>query len=301
MCAHLQSNPLVPHEGYVPIKNAALFYREVGHGQPIIVLHGGPDFDHTYLLPDMDRLSDSYRLIYYDQRGRGKSVGEIDPADVSLETEIEDLEALREHLQLKTVVVLGHSFGAILAMEYAIRHPQRVSHLILMNTAAASQEDYQMLRQEVLRRRAVHQAELDGIISSAAYQEGNPDAVAAYYRLHFGTTIKQPQHLESLIAQMRLSFTKEIVLQSRAVEQQLYKQTWYSSDYNLFPGLKRLSIPTLVIHGDYDFIPVECAMHIAEAVPDARLVVLKDCGHFAYLESPDAIRVGLNNFLRENP
>jgi proline iminopeptidase len=56
-----------PRDGYIPVGNAALYYREAGEGQPVLVLHGGPDFDHTYLLPDMDRLSDSFRLIYYDQ------------------------------------------------------------------------------------------------------------------------------------------------------------------------------------------------------------------------------------------
>lgn len=65
MCAHRSDQP-VAREGYAPVENAALFYREVGQGQPIIVIHGGPDFDHIYLLPDMDRLADSYRLIYYD-------------------------------------------------------------------------------------------------------------------------------------------------------------------------------------------------------------------------------------------
>ncbi|RPJ02549.1 MAG: hypothetical protein EHM39_01595, partial [Chloroflexi bacterium] len=82
MCAQLPSDRAHPHEGYVPVDNAELFFREVGQGQPIILLHGGPDFDHIYFLPDMDRLSESYRLIYYDQRGRGKSGHNVQPDDV---------------------------------------------------------------------------------------------------------------------------------------------------------------------------------------------------------------------------
>src|SRR4026209_3032326 len=116
------SDQSVPREGYAPVKNGELFYREVGHGRPIIVLHGGPDFDHTYLLPDLDRLSDSYRLIYYDQRGRGKSAPETPPEDVTIATEVEDLESLRKHLQLASVAILGHSWGGVLAMQYAIRY-----------------------------------------------------------------------------------------------------------------------------------------------------------------------------------
>src|SRR6266481_3536103 len=81
-----------PHEARIPVGNADLYSREIGQGQPIIVLHGGPDFDHSYFLPEMDRLSDSFRLIYYDQRGRGKSADRVQPEDVTLASDIADLE-----------------------------------------------------------------------------------------------------------------------------------------------------------------------------------------------------------------
>ena len=68
MSTHFRSRPPASREGYVPVDNAELSYREIGQGRPMIVIHGGSDFDRTYLLPDMDRLSDSYRLIYYDQK-----------------------------------------------------------------------------------------------------------------------------------------------------------------------------------------------------------------------------------------
>src|SRR5689334_23196065 len=148
MDANRQSNPPVPRTGYVPIENAALYYRELGQGRPILVLHGGPDFDHTYLLPDLDCLADSARLLYYDQRGRGKSAAGVQPADVSMQSEIADLESLRIYFGWESIAVLGHSWGGLLALEYAIRHPDRVSHLILLNTAPASHDDYLLLRQD---------------------------------------------------------------------------------------------------------------------------------------------------------
>ncbi len=154
MHTNLASDQPAPQEGYVPVENAQLYYRDIGQGQPIIVLHGGPDFDHNYLLPEMDRLSDSFRLIYYDQRGRGKSARNIQPEDVTLESEMKDLESLRAYFQLESAAVLGHSWGGVLAMEYAVRHPNRVSHLILMNTAPASHDDSMLLRQELPRKRA---------------------------------------------------------------------------------------------------------------------------------------------------
>jgi proline iminopeptidase len=128
-------------EGSVSVDNVALYYREIGEGVPVIVLHGGPDFDQSYLLPEMDRLSDSYHLIYYDQRGRGRSAAGVNPAEVSLASDIADVDAVREHFHYDRVTLLGHSWGTDLALEYALQHPNRVSRLILLNPAPASAAD----------------------------------------------------------------------------------------------------------------------------------------------------------------
>jgi proline iminopeptidase len=300
MSANLQSGQPTPHESYISVQNAELYYREIGQGRPIFILHGGPDFDHTYLLPDMDRLSGDFRLIYYDQRGRGRSSGNVQPEDVSIQSEIEDLEALRDYFRLESVAVLGHSWGGVLAMEYAIRHPDRVSHLILMNTAPASHNDYALFRQEFVKKLGDDAEKRQALSSSAAYAEGDPDTVAAYYRIQYGATVKRPGDLEKVIASLRSSFTKESILKSWAIEDRLMDETWGLSEYDLLPELRRLSIPTLVIHGDYDFVPVECSVHIAQSIQGARLVVLEDTGHFSYLESPNAVREAIVDFFHSS-
>src|SRR5215207_9810663 len=142
-----------PSEGHVLTDRARLYYRAIGEGRPIIVLHGGPDFDHHYLVPELDRLAASFRLVYYDQRGRGRSAGDVRPDEVGIDSDVEDVERVRRHFGLDSVAVLGHSWGGLLAMEYATRHPERVSHLILANTAPASAEDWLVLRRELLRAR----------------------------------------------------------------------------------------------------------------------------------------------------
>jgi len=252
----------------------------------MIVLHGGPDFDHSYLVPDMDRLSDSLRLIYYDQRGRGGSADGVKPEDVSLASDISDLEEVRQYFQLGSVALLGHSWGTVLALEYALRYPQRVSHLLLMNPAPASSDDYKQLRKERAGKLAGDLDRLKAVAASAPYKEGDPDAVAAYYRIHFKPALRKPEHLETVIARLRASFTKERILKARAIEERLMNDTWSSDQYDLLPKLTTLSIPTLVIYGDYDFIPVATARHITQAIANARMVTLKDCGHFSYLECP---------------
>jgi proline iminopeptidase len=296
MRTNFSSDPPCPHEGYLPIENTALYYREIGQGQPLLVLHGGPDFDHNYLLPDMDHLSDSFRLIYYDQRGRGKSARNVQPEEVTLESEMKDVEGLREYFQLESVAMLGHSWGGVMAMEYAIRHSRRVSHLILMNTAPASHDDLMLFQAERRKTAAADLEELQILRATAQYEAGDLDTDAAYYRIHFRATVRQPELLERLIKSLRVSLTPQGIRKARAIEQRLYNETWLLSDYTLLPRLSRLTIPTLIIHGDYDFVPEACAVHIAQAIPGARLVLLRDCGHFSYLECPVEVRQAIANF-----
>jgi proline iminopeptidase len=168
-----------PSESRIAIGNTDLYSREVGQGAAIIVLHGGPDFDHRYLLPELDRLSNSFRLIYYDQRGRGRSADHVRPEDVSLASDMADMEKVRQHFRLDSVALLGHSWGTVLALEYALRYPQRVSRMILMNPAPASTDDYKQLRKEWLEKRPDDMDRRKAISASAAYKEGDPEAVTA--------------------------------------------------------------------------------------------------------------------------
>jgi proline iminopeptidase len=286
-------------EAGIRVGSANLFTREIGRGQPAIVLHGGPDFDHTYLLPDLDRLADAFRLIYYDQRGRGRSGDGVRPEDVTLVSDIADIDAVRDHFQLRSTAILGHSFGTLLALEYAIRYPHRVSHLILLNPAPASTTDSRQFRKERLAKMGDDLGRLKAAAATAGYKKGDPEAVAAYYRIHFKAAVKRPEHYQRLMANMRPSFTtSEAILKARHIEDRLMTETWLLEGYDLLPKLRGLHIPTLVIYGNHDFIPAFVASHIAEAIPNARFVTLNDCGHFAYLECPDAVRREIDAFLR---
>jgi proline iminopeptidase len=290
-----------PHEGRVPLGQASLYFREIGRGRPLIVLHGGPDFDHGYLLPDLDRLADRFRLIYYDQRGRGKSAERVRPEDVSLASDVADLDRLMRHFQLESSAVLGHSWGAVLALEYALRHPNRVSHLVLMNPAPVSAGGFAALRKAYVQQLGAEMERQQEIRASAAYKEGDPETVAARYRVHFKYALARPSDYERLMARMKQGFIrqgKEGILKAWAVEDRLMAETWRVDGYDLLPGLRSLRVPTLVIYGDHDFIPGEIAGQIAGAMPNARLVTLKNCGHFAYLECPGDVRKAFDDFFR---
>jgi proline iminopeptidase len=295
---------LEPRESHIPAGKASLYAREIGQGQPIIVLHGGPDFDHTYLAPDLDRLADSFRLIYYDQRGRGRSANNVLPEEVTLTSDINDVEAVRTHFGLQSAALLGHSWGAVLALEYALRYPERVSHLILMNPAPASAKDLTVFRKTYLEKLGADMDRQRKIVASDPYKEGDPEAVAARYRLHFKPALARAADYEKLMAIMKAQFViqgKDGILKARAVEDRLMRDTWQIDSYDLLPRLKVLNIPTLVLWGDHDFIPQEIATHIAQAIPNARMVTLKGCGHFTFLECPGAVRGALDGFFRAVP
>ena len=283
------------HTGFVAVDHARLRIRIVGSGPPIVVLHGGPDFDHCYLLPELDHLAEDFRLVYYDQRGRGESADGVRPEDVTLTSEMADLDAVRRHLKLEAIAVLGHSWGGVLAMEYATRHPHHLTHLILMNTAPASHHDAEAFRWYLRSIRPVGEIEaMHALAESVAFRAGDLGAELDYYRMHFRPALVSTDQLDRVIPRLRAHFTPARVLVARAIEARLYLDTWSSPTYDLLPRLRHLAVPTLVLHGERDFVPVALAEHIADAIPDALLVVLPGCGHFSFLETPNAVREQVN-------
>ena len=136
-------------------------------------------------------------------------------------------------------------------------------------------------------------------MATAAYQAGEPEAVAARYRIHFQPSLKHREHYESMMARMRAGFVsqgKDGIVKARAIEDRLMRDTWNVPNYDLLPKLAGLAVPTLVIAGDYDFM-AGAAERIARAIPRAELVTVKDCGHFAFLECGGAVRSALDSFL----
>lgn len=288
-----------PLESRIPVDGASLYTRVVGEGRPVIVLHGGPDFDHRYLLPELDRFRDRFRLVYFDQRGRGLSAENVRPEDVTLASELDDIDRVRKHYSLDAPVMLGHSWGAVLALEYALRHPTRVSHLILMNPSPASTRDLALLQKAYRKQLGADMDRQREIVEGEAYRAADPEAVAARYRIHFRPALKRHADYERLMARMEATFVEqgnEGILKARAVEERLMDETWNLEDYDLLPELRTLELPTLVIAGEDDFIPVEVAEHIAGSIPGAKLVTIEDCGHFSYFECAGEVRNALESF-----
>jgi proline iminopeptidase len=286
-------------ESRVAVEGTSLYVRVVGRGQPMIVLHGGPDFDTAYLLPELDQLADAYRLIYYDQRGRGKSGEGVRAEEVTLASDLADLDAIRTHVQVDAAMLLGHSWGTVLALEYALRNPSRVSRLILMNPAPVSASQLAVLRKSYVGQLGSEMERQREIMASAAYKAGDPETVAARYRIHFRHGLRRAADYVTLMARMAAQFRAQGtngILKAWAIESRLYRDTWDMADYDLLPKMRSLHIPTLVIVGEHDFIPPEIAAQIASTLPRATLATIQDCGHFAYLECGTEVRKAIDNF-----
>jgi pimeloyl-ACP methyl ester carboxylesterase len=118
----------------VAVRGISLFTRNFGCGRPLLLMHGGPGVDHTTLLP-LRALAQTHTLVFYDHRCNGRSAGpEI--CTMTWENLVADADALRQALGFEEWAVLGHSFGGMVALEYALRYPDRLTHLILVDTGA---------------------------------------------------------------------------------------------------------------------------------------------------------------------
>ena len=126
-------------------------------------------------------------------------------------------------------------------------------------------------------------------MASDAFCSGDIVAEQAYYRVHFRPALAA-EFVEPVVQRLRGHWDRAGVRLARAIEDRLYSETASAPDYDLLPRLATLDIPTLVLHGNEDFIPVAVAAHIAEAIPAAVLAVLPGCRHFAYLEAPEQVR-----------
>ena len=288
------SNAERVRETFVQANGAQIFCRVAGKGDPIVIIHGGPGLTQDYLVPQMMKLAKTNLVIFYDQRACGLSTGEINPDSIQIATFIEDLECVRKAFALKKMTVLGHSWGGFLAMKYAIAYPDSVDKLILANTLPSSSEDISLFINEWMLRMAPHQDELKAITDTKGFADGDPSTIEHYYRVVFRTYCYQPKKADLL----NLHITPKASIDGFKVYG-IFQKNVFMQTFDFHDQLKSLRMPTLVIHGDVDPIPLATAKSIHESIPGSSYVVLKDCGHFPYVERPDEFFQHLDTFLHQ--
>lgn len=256
------------------IRGVQLFERRVGGGPPVVVLHGGPGAHHDYLLPGFDALAAGRTLIYYDQRGGGRSAVPRD-VPVGWKEHVADLEALRSLWQLERMPLVGYSWGALLALLYAIHHPERVERLVLVSPAPTWREARARFEASFAERNTAPalQAERRALRESGL-RERDPDA---YQKRLFELSVV-PYFHDPALAKDLTPFR---------VTGRTQQEVWESlGDYDLRPALRALHLPATVLHGDADPIPSDIARATAAALR-ADFHLIERCGHVPYVERFD--------------
>jgi proline iminopeptidase len=283
-----------PDSGFVPVgETTELFYRAIGQGDPLLIVHGGPGMDHRYLLPGMEILAQGRRVIFYDQRGVGASTGPIDSSAISWDALVDDIDRLRTFLDYDRIDVLGHSWGGLLALEYAARYPQRARSLILLNSVEPGQRYNRQIRGRQLRRRtAADSAAIAQLMASDGFRARDPETMRSMYRVNFRTTFADT----SRISELSLDMTEQTFRNGSNVARLVMGPF---ADFDMWMRIRDVQAPTLILHGTGDVLPLDVVWQMAEDIPNARVVLLNDAGHFPYIEAPERMRESIDAFLSE--
>lgn len=287
----------IPHQqGFVQVDEGRLYFNEVGLGVPIIVLHGGPGLDHGYLQPQLLQLAANHRLIFYDQRGSGKSVDtKLDEKHINLHQFVEDLETLRKSLCLEKFVLMGHSWGGFLAMQYAIDHQDHLMGLILLNTAPADYKGQKAFLDEFGVRTKNMNNDLKPLFAYEDFKKLDAAQISTLYRKLFSVYFYDPNKVEELT----LNFNVASAMSGFKVNEEMTKTSGLHPGIDLFPHLKNLTVPTFILHGRQDIVPAWTAEEIKKAIPGAEIVILDHSDHFPYIEQPSQFFTELNKFLNK--
>jgi proline iminopeptidase len=271
-------------ETFREVRGVRLYERRIGAGPEVVVLHGGPGAHHDYLLPGFDLLARRRILVYYDQRGGGRSpVAREVP--VGWREQVADLEALRVLWGRNQLVLAGYSWGGLHALLYGLEHPGRVERLALVSTAPVWRGAREIFEQRFLERGAspvIQQMRAE--LASSGLKERDPER---YRRRAFELSVAGYFHDPDRVKD----------LTPFRITGRTQTEVWESlGDFDLRPRLHEIGVPAVVLHGDDDPIPLEASRILAQGL-EAPLHVLPDCGHVPYVEAPDRFVELLDPFL----
>jgi proline iminopeptidase len=250
-----------------------------------VLLHGGPGADHTGYKPTFSSLADATQLIYLDHRGQGRSQ-RGNPADYSLDNNVEDLEALRQYLGLASIMVIGGSYGGMVALAYASRYPKQVSKLMVYATAAS--HHFLPVAQETLRnlgtaeQQAIAQHLWDGSFR-------DDDHLKEYFRLLGPLYALKYDAAQAAIGSQRAMLSHQATNQAFG---------GFLRAFDLIPELPQIAAPTLVLGAQQDWICApQFSQLIAQTIPQAQCHILQNCGHMIRTDQPAALMGHLRSFI----
>ena len=270
------------HDGFVAVTGFRIYYRifePTSFANTILALHGGPGAHHRYLLPLADLADRGYRVVFMDQLGCGKSDRSPDPSLYTLEHNVEEVEGLREALGLGRIHLVGSSYGGLVALAYALQHPERLKTLVTIGGLA----DVPFTTREM--QRLIGQMPEGSRVAIEKYGQlgdfQNPVylmAVDEFYHRHLCRLPEWPPDVASTLAEInpdvygRMNGPNEFTI------------TGTIKDIDLTPQLSRIRVPTLVTGGRYDEVTPNVAGQIRDHIPGARQIVFEESSHVPFWE-----------------
>ena len=281
-------------DGFTTTTPVPLYWAAYGsEGAPrLLVLHGGPGAHHDYLLPQMLDLARDHELIFYDQRGGGRS--KVDARDpITWRTHVEDLTAVVTEITGPSPSIVGYSWGGLLAVLYLIASASdatgRAARMVLSDPAPLTRQYRARFEAEFARRQAGPEvAALREALAASGLRESDPEL----YR-HRAFELSVAGYFADPAAARDLTPFR--------VMGRVQQSVWESlGDFDVTADLAAVAPrpPALVVHGREDPIPLDSAKDVARAL-GARLVVIDGSGHVPYVERPDALFAAIRRFLDE--
>ena len=273
--------------GRVAVEGGQVAYRVYGHGsRALLCLHGGPGCPSWYLDSLADLASDDLRIVFYDQLGCGDSEAPDDVSLWTLERFVREVEQVRSALDLGRVDVFGHSFGGMLAQEWALRHPEELRTLILASTTCS----VPALRDELARLVAAMPDDQRRALDAGASAPGYAEAHEAFSRRHL-CRIPYPEPVERALG---------------AVAAPVYTRMWGPDGFkvegtlahwDICESIEAIRASTLITVGGFDEVTPACAERIRARIAGSELVAFPSSASLAHWEERGAFMACVRGFL----
>jgi proline iminopeptidase len=292
-----------PREGYIRTADGVrLFYKVVGGGpETLVAVHGGPGNTLESILPDLEPLAKNRRVIYYDQRGGGRSDLVRDRDKLAVAKHVADLEAVRTHFKLGKMTLLGNSWGGMLVSFYAAAHPDRVERMVLHNpgepTKELAMEAVDEIGARIGSRYNAEQRKRFGFVSNPQnwVKAEDPRALCReWFGMLLPTYVSKVEKARQFKGDV-CAGPEEAVRYQQVVNMLIWGTM---GDWNVLPQLTAVKAPVLVIHGPSDPIPVESSEAWARGFPNARLLLVEGSGHLSHVEQPEVFFGAVETFLK---
>ncbi len=291
VCCHAQAASKSNFkQGIVNSHDQQIFYRVCGQGSPLLMINGGPGMSSLGFIPLALNFSQDHIVILFDQRGTGNSeIQKPISENITMDLMIDDMEAIRKQLGIKQWAILGHSFGGMLAAYYTTKHPDKVSGLVFSSSGGLDLQLFDYL--DITGRLTPSQR--DSLLYwNEQINRGDTSYHAAYQRgLYLAPAYLFNKEYVPNIAKRLTQGNMEI--------NRLVLENMQEIQFDCKPDLQNFSAPILVIQGSEDIIARNTAEITKEVMPQTKIVILENCGHYGWLDRKKAYINTIKEFLAQ--